>query len=92
MRLSSVEKETIITFNEAETTADVYTHNKALKRQLDEYAEQRPEQCQRIGTSHAGQAAEYTIPKSWIKVKPPRIASEAQKAAARAALEKARGA
>ena len=34
MKLTSIEKETIINFNEAERTASIYTHNEALKRQL----------------------------------------------------------
>ena len=30
MKLTNVEKETVINFNEAERTASVYTHNEAL--------------------------------------------------------------
>ena len=33
-----------------------------------------------LGMDHSGRAVDYTIPKSWIKIVPPRIASEAQKA------------
>lgn len=35
MRVSRQEQETIITFNEAESTAEVYTHNRALIKKLD---------------------------------------------------------
>ena len=38
MKLSKHERETIINFNEAEPTASVYTHNKALRRKLDKPA------------------------------------------------------
>ena len=34
MRLTNIEKETVINFNEAERTGSIYTHNAALKRQL----------------------------------------------------------
>lgn len=41
-------------------------------------------------TSHDGKAVDYSIPKVWVKIKPPRVASEAQKAASRAAVERGR--
>ena len=45
MNLSLFERETIIGYNEAEQTASVYTHNKALRRTLDKLAQERPEDC-----------------------------------------------
>lgn len=90
MELTAVEKETIINYNEAEQTAAVYTHNKSMIRKLNELTRTKPEACKLITTSRGGQAVEYEIPKTWVKIKPPRIASEAQKEAARAALEKSR--
>lgn len=90
MNLTAYEKESIINWNQGEQTASVYTHDKALMKQLNQLAAQRPEQVQIERTSHGGQAADYIIPKTWVKIRPPRIASEAQKAAARAALQKAR--
>lgn len=89
MELSLYERETIITYNEAESEASVYTHNKALRRRLDELARQRPEDCQVDRVGHEGAAVDYTIPKAWVKIRPPRVASEAQKAASRRAAEKA---
>lgn len=89
MNLSLYEQETIINFNEADSTAIVYTHNRALIRQLDKLAEERPSDCHREKTSHDGKAVDYIIPKAWVKVKPPRIASEAQKAALARARETA---
>ena len=35
MKLTRYEKETIINFNEAEATANIYTHNGGLIRKLD---------------------------------------------------------
>ena len=45
------------------------------------FNEDRPEDCRLVKASRSGRAVDYTIPKSWIKIVPPRIASEAQKAA-----------
>ena len=90
MDLTAYEKETIINYNEAEQTAIVYTHNKALRRTLDKLAQERPDDCHIDKVSHDGAATDYTVPKMWIKIRPPRIASEAQKAASRAAAEKAK--
>lgn len=90
MNLSLYEQETIINFNEEEKTASVYTHNKALIRKLDKLAQERPEDCRRKRTSHDGKAVDFVVPKSWVKIKPPRVASEAQKAAARENARNAR--
>ena len=72
MKLSKHERETIINFNEAEPTASVYTHNKALRRKLDKLAEERPEDCRCVSESRGDQAGDYIVPKTWIKVRPPR--------------------
>ena len=90
MNLSLYEQETIINFNEADSTASVYTHNRALIRKLDKFTQERPGDCHQQKTSHDGKAVDFTIPKAWISVKPPRVASEAQKAASRAAAAKGR--
>lgn len=90
MELSLYERETIINYNEGEPTASVYTHNKALRRTLDKLAQERPDDCHIDKVSHDGAATDYTVPKMWIKIRPPRIASEAQKVASRAAAEKAK--
>lgn len=42
MSLLKVEQETIILFNEAETTASVYTHNATLQRVLLELCQTHP--------------------------------------------------
>lgn len=86
MELSRYEQETIINFNEADSTASVYTHNKALIRKLDKLAQDRPRECRRERTSREGRAVDFTIPKGWIRIHPPRTIGDAQ----RRALEKAR--
>ena len=47
MNLSLYEQETIINYNEADSTASVYTHNRALIRRLDKFAQERPGDCHR---------------------------------------------
>ena len=79
MSINRLEQETIINFNEAESTATVYTHNGALVRKLEELADQRPDEVKRDRVFPDG-GREYTIPKRWVKVNASRILSEEQKA------------
>lgn len=74
-KLSLYEQETIINFNEEEKTAGVYTHNKALIRKLEKLAQEHTEECRLEKVSHWGQAVDYVIPKSWIRIHPPRVAA-----------------
>ena len=93
MNLTRYEQETIINFNEAETTASVYTHNSTLRRRLEQLAKDRPEDCRLVKRCHDGQAVEYTVPKRWLKVNPPRSTApltEEQKQKRREQLERAR--
>ena len=46
MKLSKYEKETIINWNEAESTASIYTFNADLKRRLAEFSRKYPQLCQ----------------------------------------------
>lgn len=89
MNLTLQERETVILFNEADPTASVYTHNAALRRRLAALATERPTECTAVRFNEEDGAAEYTIPKKWVKIKPSRILSEAQKAASKLAINKA---
>lgn len=80
-KLTRYEQETLINFNEGEDTASIYTHNKALRRKLEKLAQERPQECRLYKESHWGQAVEYYIPKSWVKINPSRILSDEQRAA-----------
>lgn len=77
LNLTGYERETIICYNEAEKTASVYTHNAALLRRLEGLAQEYPDVCRLERTNHEGAAADYIIPKKWVKVKPPRVMSDA---------------
>ena len=80
MSLSRIEQETIISFNEDEKQANVYTCNPALKRKLAGLVESRPEDCKFLREYPDGIGAEYQIPKRWVKVNPNRILTDEQRA------------
>ena len=80
-RLTRYEQETIVNFNEAEPVAGVYTHNKALRRKLEQWAQERPEECRLEKVTRFGEAVDYFVPKSWVHIYPPRQISEEQRAA-----------
>ena len=90
MDCHATSRKPIINYNEADKTAGVYTHNRALRRKLEKLATERPEECRLEKVSREGDAVDYIVPKSWVKIRPTRILSETQKAASRAAAEKAR--
>ena len=79
MKLSNIEKETVINFNEAERTASIYTHNEAMKRQLLGLCRTYPEQVRQTAANRWG-GLTFELPKKWLKVSPPRVLSPAQRA------------
>ena len=60
MNMARYEQETIISFNEEEKTAGIYTHNKILRQKLAALARDRPEDCRLVKVSHSGRAVDYT--------------------------------
>lgn len=89
MNISKEERETIITYNEAEAVASVYTMNGALIRKLEGLVESRPGEARRVKTYPDG-AQEYEVPKKWVRVNASRILSDAQREAALKNAEAAR--
>ncbi|MEG1884343.1 MAG: hypothetical protein RR224_11600 [Clostridia bacterium] len=43
MKLTKIEQETIVLFSEAESTAEIYTHNTKLKSKLQRLIEKQPD-------------------------------------------------
>ena len=82
MKLSKIEQETIINFNEAD--------NEALKRQLSELYRTHPEQVRQTDANRWG-GLSFELPKKWLKVSPPRILSPAQRAVLDRMNQKQRG-
>lgn len=78
MQLSRYERETIILFNEAESTASVFTCNKRLLRQMQTLCEKYPALVHQDKNNGMG-GLSYTLPKKWVKIVPPQVRSEAQK-------------
>ena len=79
MKLSKYEQETIITFNENEKEANVYTYNSNLKKKISALCQERPEEAKQIADDERG-GLTFEIPKKWIRVNASRVLSEAQKA------------
>lgn len=69
MKLTSIEKETIINFNEGELAVNVYTYNPRLRRRLRNLKEQQPDE---VTVNYDGDYSDYDLPKSWIRINPPR--------------------
>ena len=81
-RLTKVEKETIILFNEGESTASIYTYNAGLKKRLAAFSKKYPDLCQLEKPEHLG-GVSYLIDKSRlsIRLQPPYSEERRQKPA-----------
>ena len=89
MRLTNIEKETVINFNEAERTASIYTHNEALKHQLLELCQTHPAQVRQTAANAWG-GLTFELPKKWLRVTPPRGQNESEQAKGRLTVQTAR--
>ena len=76
-RGSAFERETIINFNNAEKTASYYTLNYGKRQMLLELANEYPDDVKIIAQRE--DMVEATLPKSWIKVRPPRKMTEEER-------------
>lgn len=75
-KLTKYEQETIFNYNQEEKTASCFTCDPALIRKLDRLCEKD----EAITVSREGDGCkEYTFPKSWLKVRPPRQLSDEQR-------------
>lgn len=72
MELPKKLKETVISFNEEDLTAEVFTYNKPMLRQLEYLSKKRPFHVHYISNSGDG-ANTYTIPKTWLKIRSNRL-------------------
>ena len=91
MKLSLVERETILLYNQAEPMAEVYTHDPRLMEKLELLAKKHPDQITRKD------AHNFTVPKRCVSVreaiqrpKRRKAASERAKAADTSPCEKVR--
>ena len=81
MKLTPIEKETIVLFNEQEGTAEIYTHNIKLKNRLLRFIEKRPDlaSCK----AEKQEAITVTVPKSLLVISVREPVSEAARQAHR---------
>ena len=83
------ERETIINYNQAEKEAQVYTWNKSLIKKLIKLLDERDDIILEQGNE---ECASFIVPKTWIKVSPPRTRNytDEQRAAAAERMANAR--
>lgn len=77
--LTSLERETIMTYNNAEGEANVYTLNLAMRRKILQLATEYPDEVKIL--HQAEDMVEATVPKSWVKIRPPRKLTDEQREA-----------
>ena len=88
MKLSKYEEETVVLYNEAQSTASVYTHDPKLKEKLKRLSEKYPEQIIFVKSNSSG-GVTYTVPKKCVLIREPyseehrKAASERAKTAGR---------
>lgn len=70
MKLSKYEQETIICYNEEDTTASVYTYNKKLIQKLKRLSGKYPDKVKLERRELRG-AVSYLIPKRCVSVREP---------------------
>ncbi len=67
-RLTKIEKETIILFNEEESTASIYTYNAGLRKRLAAFSKKYPTLCRLDGTFEQG-GVSYILDKSRLSIR-----------------------
>lgn len=78
MSLSNLEKETVVIFNEAENTAEIFTYNRRMQTRLTALCKIRPEEIRETTLERdADRIRRYVFPKRWLRVNPgPQLSEE----------------
>ena len=79
MKLSKYEEETVVLYNEAQSTASVYTHDPKLKEKLKRLSEKHPQRIIYITENENG-GVTYVVPKKCVQIREP-VSDEQRKAA-----------
>ena len=82
-----LEQESVILFNEEESTAQIYTHNKRMKKRLSDFCDKYPEEF-RLKCDDGGGAQTFIFPKKRVAITSPRKLSPDQKEKARRNLKR----
>ncbi len=77
MRLSKAERETIITFSEADSIATVYTFNTRLKNKLGKLSQEHSGEILLLSREELGSVT-YSVPKNLISIRAPVSAEQKQ--------------
>lgn len=77
MKLTRYEQETIINFNAADKTAELYTRNPAIIRQLDSLVIEYPDTFKCVGETDIDKT--YVMPKTAVTYRKPRRLSDKRK-------------
>ena len=67
-KLSKVERETVILFNEGEDEASIYTYNAGLKKRLAAFSGKHPDLC-RLERTHPQGGMSYLLDKSRLSIR-----------------------
>lgn len=86
-RLKKYERETIILFNEADNTANIYTYNTALKNRLTKFSKDNPN-CAKLITIYPCGAVSYEVDKKRLSIRLTAPYSEERRNAARKYAQK----
>ena len=81
IKLTRYEQETIINFNAADKTAELYTRDPAIIRQLDSLVSEYPDTFKCVGETDIDKT--YVMPKTAVTYRKPRRLSEEQREAAK---------
>lgn len=77
--MTGYEKETIISYNQAEPTATIFTYHPALIRKLDRLcAACDGYRCLQRGEAEGAPYAEYEIPKKYVSIRKPANRAESK--------------
>lgn len=86
-RLKKYERETIILFNEADNTANIYTYNTALKNRLAKFSKTNPSLA-KLEAAYPCGGVSYTIDKKRLSIRLTAPYSEERKNKAREYAQK----
>ena len=84
--LTKYEIETVVNYNAVEQTATVYTRDKSVMRKLDRLVADYPESYKMLSQTEIDKT--YSMPKSYITYRKPRMVSNEQREQARQRMAK----
>ncbi len=84
--LTKYEMETVVNYNAGEQTATVYTRDKSVMRKLDRLVADYPDSYKLLKQTDIDKT--YSMPKSYITYRKPRMVSDEQREQARQRMAK----